>query len=220
MKNRNYIEKTKREDNLIAVVYKDFYPLSEKRKIRYKNMRNDFAQIASFFLDYLKSFELAVIYKKFSDGALIFDEHEEIPVMLKVINYVDLPSSQIFNRKKYEELPVPYYQYFSGENFSPIPESQLIAFDIIAPEESKALIRRAFKVNILLKSFFERRNARLLEFNSLFGKKNDSIFFIGDCSPLSLKVKLNSDDNFENYLEFKRSLDLKKYTMMLKGLIQ
>ncbi len=183
-------------------------------------MGKEFALIEAFFLEYLKGYEIATIFKKQSDGFQFFEDHEELPICLKIFNHVSEESAQHFGRKIFEELPVPYYQYYFGEKLLPVSESQLWAYDILSPEDSKALIRRAFKVNILLKSFFERRNARLMEFKSYFGKKDEALFFIGECSPLSLKVKLNSEVNFENILNFKNSSDLKNYTLLLKGLIQ
>jgi phosphoribosylaminoimidazole-succinocarboxamide synthase len=54
---------------------------------------------------------------------------------------------------------------------------------LATPEELKLINRMASKVNVVLKSFFERRNLKLVDFTLEFGRQSGKILLGDEISP-------------------------------------
>jgi phosphoribosylaminoimidazole-succinocarboxamide synthase len=177
-------------ENLISVSYTDIISLSESKNIRIKNIGKKFSKINSFFFEFLKGYNLPVGYLKISeDENLIFSDHHLFPFSIRILNIVDKRTAKVFGRNETDVLSIPIYElhYGSGKE-TLVSDDHLIALEVCLVEELKMMFRIASKVNVVLKSFFERRNTSLAEVTCSFGKQDERIFLVNDFSPLSIKI--------------------------------
>lgn len=204
-------------ENLVSLSYNDSILLSGKKSVRIKNISQKFIKINSFFFDFLKGYNLPVGYTTPLEGkSIIFQNHSLFPFYIKILNNVDKRSSKIFSKNEGDVLSLPFYElHFGKEKDSLVNESHLISLDICPVEDLKMMFRIASKVNVVLKSFFERRNSTLLEVKCYFGKQDERIFLVNDFSPQSIKVfaqgegqklinpyKLNNSESIKAYTDY------------------
>ncbi len=201
--------------------YQDKFSIDGKKIITGKELGHKFAAINSYFFDYLKEFHIPTAYLECEPPSVRFAFHQRLPFFIKVLNAVDSRISKVFSVKEYDllDLPVFEYYYMNGKD-SIINESHLISFNISNFEEIKLMNRISSKINAVLKSFFERRNTNLIEFNCIFGKLDNKIVVVDDFSPKSLKVKpLKNEKKTITPYKLTTSSDVKNYTDYLLNLI-
>ncbi len=187
------------------------------RKSKVKNIAENFRIINSFFLDYLKSYNIQTGFLRTEDEKIIFQKHSFIPFKIKVLNIADKRTAEIFGKNFGETLLHPVYEFRLGNNEGNlISETCLTAFDVCSVEEIKAMKRACSKVNAVLKSFFERRNTTLAEFFCSFGKTEDKIIVTGNFTPASFKLIYND----VNPYDFTTINQFKKYIDNISGLIK
>ena len=215
------VETLKRNDipfdggNYQLIEYQDSYFITDKKKVKVKDLGKKVALTNAFFFDYLKEYHIPTAFLRI-DGeiALKFSTTKEFPFRIKILNSADKRNSKIFGMKEGAELNLPVFEFHYGcGKESVISESHLIAFDLCTPEDMKMITRICSKINAVLKSFFERRNEILAEVCCHFGKHEDKVFLIGDFSPASLKIFPKDESvKWTNPYKLSTASEVKKYT--------
>lgn len=183
-----YLDKS--ETNLI-LSYTNYLLLSDGKTIQLNGKKKLFSSIADFFFNLLKNYNLPINYvSKKENNDLIFSRCSLYPFYLIVRNSIDERTAKIFNRKENEKLSLPIIEFKYGNNEDNfIAESHILALNLAAPYDAKIIKRLASKVNAVLKSFFERRNAYLNEFQIGFGKNDNKIFIAQDFTPSNVIIE-------------------------------
>jgi len=204
-------------ENLLSLNYGEIITLTGKKTVRIKNINLKFIKINSFFFDFLKGYNLPSGFINLTEGKnMIFQGHTVFPFYIKVLNIIDRRGAKVFGRSEGETLPLPVYElHYGAEKESLTNESQLVSLDMCSVEDLKMMFRIASKVNVVLKSFFERRSSVLAEVKCFFGKQDERIFLVNDFSPQGVKVfaagegakafnpyKLNNSESIKTYTDY------------------
>ncbi|MBZ0198657.1 MAG: hypothetical protein K8H86_02235 [Ignavibacteriaceae bacterium] len=217
-KNDNHIDTR----DFLIIEYPDYFEVSPDKKVKCKNLGNKFASLSTFFFDYLKEYHIpSAFFKNHEGNKLKFLNYERFPFQVKVLNTVDKRTSKIFSRKEGEHLNLPILEYHMGScKDTLISESHVVSFDICSSEDLKLISRICSKVNVVLKSFFERRNFFLAEFCCHFGVMDDKIYLVDDFSPKSIKIiPFDTEGKWLNPYKLTTSSEIKNYTDELMNLI-
>jgi len=186
-----------------------------KKKIRVKGLGEKFTAINSFLLDYLKEYHIPVAFIKEQSGSTLkFLNYNKFPFYVRVYNAVDKRTAKIFNKKEFEVLSLPLFEFHYGNGKdSFVSESHLISFELCTYDELKLINRICSKVNAVLKSYFERRGEILAELDCCFGKVGDKIYVVEGFSPNSLKVfPVEMNNKSVNPYKITTPAQLRKYT--------
>ena len=221
-KNNNSIDsQTSREKKIIE--YHDYFINQKNKKVTSKNLGEKTAELNSYFFEYVNGYNIASVYaKRESKKSIAVINVEEFPFNIKIINAADTRTAKIFSVKNGSPLQLPIIEYHYGNSKeSVIGESHIISFDLCTYEELKLINRICSKLNAIVKSFFERRNASLLELTCRFGKFEGKVLLIDDFSPLSIKISSNnSDDKLPDANKIETAAQMNKYSDFLLKLIK
>lgn len=186
-----------------------------------KNLKYRLANISNFFFNYVNNYNVPTGYLGIIKRNVVsFDEHERLPISVKIVNRLNKKIAKIFQLMEGYNLSVPIYEYYYGDDKSNyVNDSHLVSLNICSNQDLKLIERLCSKLNAVMKFFFERRNAQLAEMQCYFGKKDDKIFIVDDFTPLSIRVfplnitntkfnplRLNSDKDMNGYLEYFQTL--------------
>jgi phosphoribosylaminoimidazole-succinocarboxamide synthase len=209
------------EHNHLIIEYPDFIEENGNKKVKCKNLGEKFAFINSFIFDYLKEYHIPVAYIKSDEQHnLHFHKHHKFPFSVKILNIADKRISRIFSVKETSHLNIPILEYHYGNGKDTcISENHLISFDICTADEIRIINRICSKVNAVLRSFFERRNANIVEISCYFGRTDDKIWLVDDFTPRSMKVIPVSDSHNVEPYKFTTSVEIKRYTDFLYNLM-
>jgi phosphoribosylaminoimidazole-succinocarboxamide synthase len=194
------------------------------KKIRYKTIAEDFTELNRFFLEYIASFNIPVALQgKVDDKTLLFAEAIPYQFLVKISNHLDPRTSAAFNKPAWEQYPIPVIEYTLSEpGYEPALQNQIISLGLAPVEELKFMNRLCTKINAVMKSFFERRDAALISFCCQFGKSEDKIILTGEFTPPCIRAIPNAElpTAGENFFQFEDAAQLKKYVEFLLGAIK
>ena len=202
------------EQGYQLIEYEDF-SLQGNKKITLKNLGEKVASINSYFFEYLKGYNIPCAYvKKIGSKNLLFLKYTEFPFKIRILNAADKKIAKIFSIKTGIALELPVLEYHYGDSKdSMITESHLISFNLCSYDDLKLMNRLCSKINVIIKSFFERRNEYLVELTCRFGKFEGKIFLIDDFSPFSMKIiKNESDGKLPDSYKIETPAQMKKYS--------
>ena len=181
------IYETDSEDQLIQefndnVVLRDG---EKKGKVKGKASINN--TISAHLFEYLESYNILTHYlAKDSEKEMLIKRTEVIPVEVIIRNYVTGDLSKRFDMEEGMLLPAPVSEYYFLESKLKDPminESHMVALQLCNQEEAYSITKSAFKINAILKAFFERRNITLAEINIRFGKYKGHVIAVDEISP-------------------------------------
>lgn len=153
------------------------------------------------------------------NGNLEFSPTVAFPVYIKILNTSNKDFSKIFSLEKNAPLQVPVFEnYLSADSHYQLNEHHIISFNILPLADFKMMGRIATKVNVILKSFFERRNLLLSEMRCTFGKCGEKVVLLGQFSPHL--IKLLPKDEPENEFELSTPTSIKKYLELFQESVQ
>ncbi len=131
---------------------------------------------------------------------IVFIKHQKLPILIRIHNYSNKTFNKIFNLKEKIKLVAPIYEIYHKNHLKyPLNEYHLLSFNIISLDESREIIKLASKVNIVIKSFFERRGYDLQMLELEFGKGNSQIFLttLFTIDKFKLKPHNSNQPNFD-----------------------
>jgi phosphoribosylaminoimidazole-succinocarboxamide synthase len=205
--------------NYISVNYPDCFPGTD---IKIKGLGEKVSKINSFFLEYIKGYHIpAAFVRSVEKNSLLFLSHQKFPFFIKILNIIDKRSAKIFGQKEGSNISIPLFEiHFGNTRDSLITESHLQTFELCSVEELKIIYRISSKVNVVLKSYFNRRNFNLAELCCYFGKVEDKIYLVDGFTPDSLKIiPLENDSRSLNPYKLKTGNEMKHYTDLILNLL-
>lgn len=158
-----------------------FFDGIERDAIKGKGAINN--QISAFLFNYLSNFHLPTHYlKKLNDRNTLVRQLDMIPIEILMRNIAASSLIKRFGIEEGEELSLPVREFYLKDDSRKNPtinDSHIIAFKLATADELKLIERMASKVNAILKSFFFRRQIKLVDFKLEFGRYKNKIV-IGD----------------------------------------
>jgi len=159
-----------------------------KKKGRIANKGYVNNQVSGHLFRYLSSYYVPTHFVDFhSDTAMVVHRLDMIPVEVVVRNIAAGSLLKKTNLKEGEPLPSPLVEFYlkDDEKGDPqISEEEIFQQELCTKEDLEYIKRLALKINAILKSFFERRNIKLVDFKLEFGKdKNGKILLADEISP-------------------------------------
>ena len=186
------------------LTFDDFFVIDEKNRKKIKDYGELSARVSAFFCDYVK---------------VKITPTEELPVYIKIINTSNKNFSKMFSLAKNTPLQVPVFEnYLSADSNYQLNDHHIISFGILPLADFKMIGRIATKVNVILKSYFERRNLTLAEMICTFGKSGDKIVLLGQFSPHSFK--LVPKDEPEKEFDLSTPASIRKYLELFHESVQ
>lgn len=201
------VYKTDREDQILqeftdsALLGKD----AKKGRVKNKGMLN--TAISAYLFEYLDGYNIPTHFiEKTNDREMLVRNVEVIPVNVIIHN---LAAGSLCERYDVEEgrvLKYPMAEYFLKDeslNNPLISESFLSAFEHATPEEMRHMSRLAFKINAVLKDYFERRKIMLVDFLLKFGRYQNQVYLANEISPDTCRLWEIQDDDAMDKERFK-----------------
>lgn len=141
-------------------------------------------QISGHLFRYLSSYHIPTHYVDMhNENSMIIHQLKMIPIEVVVRN---IAAGSLLKRSKYKEgevLAGPLVEYFlkdDAKNDPQLTREEILAQELCTAEELDELTRMALKINAVLKSFFERRRLKLVDFKLEFGHNKDGRIVLGD----------------------------------------
>jgi len=202
------------------LTFDDFFVIDEKNRKKIKDYGELSARVSAFFCDYVKEYHIPVAFENtHTDGKVKITPTEELPVYIKIINTSNKNFSKMFSLAKNTPLQVPVFEnYLSADSNYQLNDHHIISFGILPLADFKMIGRIATKVNVILKSYFERRNLTLAEMICTFGKSGDKIVLLGQFSPHSFK--LVPKDEPEKEFDLSTPASIRKYLELFHESVQ
>jgi len=202
------------------LTFDDFFVIDENNRKRIKNYGVFSARLSAFFYEYVKEYHIPIAFENIlENGNLKLAPTELFPLYIKIMNTSNKTFSKMFSLAKNTPLQVPILEnYLSSDSNYQLNDHHIISFNILPMADFKMIERIATKVNVILKSYFERRNLLLSELSCTFGKSGDKIVLLGQFAPH--KLKLIPKDEPENEFELSTPSKIKKYIDLFQESVQ
>ena len=211
---------TGRKKIVTELTFDDYFVVDEKNRRKIKNYGELSAKVSAFFYEYLKEYHIPVAFEHSLDaGSLKIAPTEEFPVYTKILNTSNKNFSKMFALAKNSPLQVPVFEnYLSADSNYQLNDHHIISFGILPLADFKMIGRIATKVNVIIKSYFERRNLLLAQMSCTYGKSGDKVVLLGKFSPHSFK--LVPKDEPEKEFDLSTPSSIKKYLELFQESVQ
>ncbi len=162
----------------------------QKKRIGDRGSINN--EISSYLFEYLEGFHLPTHFiRKTSSTEMAVKNTEPIAMEFMIRNSVSNQFAKRFGLKEGQDLPTPVIElYYVQDEFhrSMLNEFHVYALSIASPDELRIMNRIASKANAVLRSLFERRGLKLVEFTLRFGRYKGQLIICDEISPETFKV--------------------------------
>jgi phosphoribosylaminoimidazole-succinocarboxamide synthase len=181
------------KQELIIQEFSDHSTLPDgKTRATIKNKGALSNQISSYLFEYLAGYHIPTHFvQQLSDSEMLVKRLEIIPFDVVVRNTVSGSLSEYYGMKEGMDLPHPIFEHYLRTDHVRAPllnEYHILAMGLATPEELKLINRMASKVNVVLKSFFERRSLKLIDSRLRFGRHNGQVLLGDEISPDSCRL--------------------------------
>lgn len=186
--------------DLIVLEFKDEITTADKKKSKIKDRGANNSAVSAQLFQYLENYYVPTHFVKVqSDKQIVCKKLEMIPVEIRVRNFAEGEFVKRYQLEKGQELATPVIEMFLKNEKAGNPminEYHTYAFELATTDEMRTIIRTTTKINAVLKSFFERRNLKLVDFKLEFGRYKDQIL-LGDELSLDSITVWNINDKGE-----------------------
>ncbi|NUN07975.1 MAG: hypothetical protein HUU54_02245 [Ignavibacteriaceae bacterium] len=187
------------------------------QKLKFKGLDKVFQQINELVSKYIAGFSInpdsaGNIENLLSGTSISLKDRPNLYVCVQ--NNHNEKTSGIFHTGRYSPFLVPVYDYLIEGTGDKISENLLFASGLFSPGEIRQLNRVTSKVNVILKSFFERREILLVEWMLKFRIQGQKIQMIPEFNPLTLKLLNPGSPDLLNFA-YTKSLNFKKYSFFI-----
>jgi len=160
-------------------------------------------KISAQLMNYLGSFQIPTDFIKIiSDHEMLVKGAEKIPLDCHILNIATKYLNEKFGIPKEKELENPIIEYYTCDKFGNpvlINETHVAALEIVKIDEVRFIKHLILKANVIFKSFFARRDFKLVEFKLTFGKYKDHIIIQDDLSLDAIHIwDLRTDIHFQS----------------------
>ncbi|MBN2092947.1 hypothetical protein JW964_25215 [candidate division KSB1 bacterium] len=172
-----------------------------RRSVHGKGIVNN--KISAQLLNYLGSYQLPTHFiKTISENEMLVKVTEKLPLECHILNVATKFLNEKFGIPWEKELDHPIFEYHTNDklgNRVSINETHIVALNILKADEMRYIKHLVSKANVVLKSFFARRDFKLVEFKLSFGCYKNYIIIQDDLSLDSIHIwDLRSDIHFES----------------------
>ncbi len=171
-------------EEYVILEFKDY--LIDKKsntKTKVKNKGSINASISVSLFEYLNSYNVRNHYSKKNDEKEITaTKLDMIQLEVLIRNYATGKFCKTFGFKEGEYLNSPVLEFYLKDEKLKKPqlcESLIYAKEVATTEEILSIKKIACKTNAILKTYFERRNIKLVDIQLEFGRANGQVL-IGD----------------------------------------
>ncbi|MDZ7261572.1 MAG: phosphoribosylaminoimidazolesuccinocarboxamide synthase [candidate division KSB1 bacterium] len=144
-------------------------------------------QISAHLFTFLESYLIPTHYiKTLTEKDMLIRKLDIIPIEVVMRNIAAGSLCKRYGIEEGKELEYPILEYYLKDDARHDPminESHAIAFGYAKPEEMRSIERMASKINAVLKSFFLRRELKLVDFKLEFGRYKGKILLGDEISP-------------------------------------
>lgn len=173
-------------EHLILEFKDDIVDSNDKtiKTIKGKGIINN--QISAFIFDYLSGYHVLTHYiKTITKCEMLVRKLEIIPIKIVVHNIATGSLCKQYNVEDGKFLDLPILEYYLKDDSLDNPlmnASHAIAFKLAQKNELQMIDRQSIKINAILKSFFNRRNLKLVNLELEFGRYKDKIYVANEIS--------------------------------------
>lgn len=143
--------------------------------------------ISSYLFQYLSGFRIPTHFMdKVSGSEMLVKQLAMIPMFVRVHNVAAGEFAKKFGMKEATELTIPIIEHYykNPELGNPMTnEFHLYSLGIVTPDQLRTINRIASKTNVVLRSFFERRELKLLSIDLEFGLSGEQVMIGDEISP-------------------------------------
>jgi len=192
-KKKLYEGKTKKlyaieeEEQLIQEFKDDFSSLAGNITGTIKGKGAINKQISATLFEYLEGFNIQTHFiKDLGPREMLIRRLDMVPVELLMRNIAVDAFSERFGLVQGEELKCPIMEFYlkdPARQYPMINQSHMIAFKMATADEVKMIERMTSKINAVLKSYFFRRNIKLIDFKLEFGRFKNKILLGDEITP-------------------------------------
>ena len=144
-------------------------------------------EISSYLFKYLTGFRIPTHFmEKVSSSGMLVKQLAMIPLQVRVLNVSSGEFAAQYGVKEGTELAVPIieHRYRNPDLGNPlVNEFHIYSLGFATPEQLRSINRLASKTNVVLKSFFERRELKLLSMNLEFCIAGNQVTIGDEISP-------------------------------------
>lgn len=144
-------------------------------------------EISSYLFKYLAGFRIPTHFMdKISSSEMLVKQLTMIPLAVQVHNVAAGEFCKRFGMKDGTELTVPIIEHYykNPDLGNPLTnEFHIYSLGLATPEQLRSINRLASKTNVVLRSFFDRRELKLLSMNLEFGVLGNQIMIGDEISP-------------------------------------
>ncbi|MFC1590348.1 phosphoribosylaminoimidazolesuccinocarboxamide synthase [Candidatus Omnitrophota bacterium] len=176
------------DPKLIIQEFKDdatTFDATKRGTIGQKGVVNN--QISTMLFELLASNGVPTHFvRKVSDREMLAKKVAIIPIEVTIRNIVAGGMSKLLGIEEGRELkqPVLEYHYKNDALHDPlINEYHIKALDMASDKEMEKIRDFSFKINDVLRKFFDKKDLILVDFKLEFGKHNDSLLLADEISP-------------------------------------
>lgn len=193
------------------------------KKARFKQKGELKNALNAVVYEYLEGYNIPTHFAgKAGDSRLLVRPLKMIPVSVLVRNIAAGSFCEKFKVEEGLALQFPVIEYYlNTDDFDNllIVESHAYAFGYATPDEMKHISRLSFKINAVLKAFFERRKLKLVDFKLEFGRFQNKIFLADEISPDTARIWQIGEDGQLNkkYFHFENSKARESYQELCAG---
>ena len=162
--------------------------------------------VSSFLFEYLESYNVPTYFvRKQDDNSFTARKHEAIAMVVSVYNVASKSLSKRFGLEEGKGLDFPIVEMYHSsdkKDRAMINEYHAYALGLCDRKDMSSIMRIATKVNAVLKSYFDRKKLKLINFDLQFARTGGQIV-LGDALSLDT-VNLwvvNSDGTFGTFPE-------------------
>jgi phosphoribosylaminoimidazole-succinocarboxamide synthase len=200
-------------DDQLIQLFTDYIPIrngNKKDKIRGKAVLNN--AMSSLLFEYLESYHVMTHFvSKLSEKEMLVKKIEILPFVVTVSNVATNALCKRYGFENGADLENPITEIYLEDDKSKnsmVNDSHLLALNIANNDEVFSVHRTIQKVNAVLKSFFDRRNVKLIQFNLRFGRHKGHMVICDEVTPDTCRLwdALTSEriDPDGNYLKIEK----------------
>ena len=144
-------------------------------------------EISSYLFKYLAGFRIPTHFMdKVSNSEMLVKQLAMIPLLVRVHNVATGDLARRFGMKDGTELAVPIIEHYykNPDLGNPLTnEFHVYSLGIATPDQLRTINRITSKTNVVLRSFFDRRELKLLNIDLEFGVAGNQVMIGDEISP-------------------------------------
>jgi len=197
--------------DFVILEFKDhLIDTKNKSKTKVKNKGSINASISVNLFEYLNSYNICNHFSKKNDEKeIIVRKLEMIPLQILIRNYATGKFGKMYGFKEGELLKSPVLEFYLKDEKLKNPqvcESLIFVKEVANTEEVISIKKLTCKTNAILKTYFERRNLKLVDIRLEFGRANGQVI-LGDEISLDTCTFWESDNHTNAKLKNNQSMN-------------